>query len=64
MAMTQQEKTDYKRKYNEEKYKRVNMYLFPDVKKRWESAAKNYGMSLSAYITQAVNEKIEREGKA
>ena len=27
MAMSQQEKTDYKRKFNEEKYDRVGLYL-------------------------------------
>lgn len=61
MAMTQKEKTDYKRKYNEEKYKRVNMYLFPDVKEQWEVAAKKRNMNLSEFIKMCVSDFLERE---
>ena len=58
MAMSKQEKTDYKRKYNEEKYERIGLYLFPDEKKEWKEAAKSNGMSLNEFIKICVNEKI------
>lgn len=58
MAMSKQEKTDYKRKYNEEKYERIGLYLFPDEKKEWKETAKSNGMSLNEFIKICVNEKI------
>ncbi len=60
MAMSQQEKTDYKRKYNEEKYERIGLYLFPDEKKEWKETAKSNGMSLNEFIKMCVNEKISQ----
>lgn len=61
MAMSQQEKTDYKRKYNEEKYERIGLYLFPDEKKEWKEMAKSNGMSLNEFIKMCVNEKISHD---
>ncbi len=61
MAMSQQEKTDYKRKYNEEKYERIGLYLFPDEKKEWKETAKSNGMSLNEFIKMCVNEKISHD---
>lgn len=60
MAMSQQEKTDYKRKYNEEKYARIGLYLSPDEKKKWKSAAESEGVSLIGFIRRCVNEKISK----
>ena len=39
MAMSQQEKTDYKRKYNEKKYSRIGLYLPPEEKEAWQAEA-------------------------
>lgn len=58
MAMSQQEKTDYKRKFNEEKYDRVGLYLKQGEKERWQSAADAQKISLSEFIKRCVNEKI------
>lgn len=43
------------RKYNENNYKRINMYLLPKDKERWETEAKAQGISLSEFIKQCVN---------
>lgn len=61
MAMSQQEKTDYKRKYNEEKYARIGLYLPPVEKEEWQSAADEQNISLSEFIKRCVNEKISND---
>ena len=61
MAMSQQEKTDYKRKFNEEKYDRVGLYLKPGEKERWQVAADRQKISLSEFIKRCVNEKISHD---
>lgn len=62
MAMTTQEKTNYKRKYNEDKYARIGLYLLPEEKEVWQSAADKEGMKhLSEFVKMCVNEKIRRE---
>lgn len=61
MAMTQKEKTDYKRKFNEEKYDRIGLYITPGKKERYMKIAKESGISLNAYIIQAIEEKIDRD---
>ena len=61
MAMSQQEKTDYKRKFNEEKYDRVGLYLKQGEKKQWQTAADAQGISLSEFIKRCVNEKISHD---
>jgi predicted HicB family RNase H-like nuclease len=60
MAMSQKEKTDYKRKFNESKYDRIGLYLFPEDKKAWQEAADREGVSLSEFIKKCVNERLER----
>lgn len=45
------------RKYNENNYKRINMYLLPEEKDRWQSEADRQGISLSEFIKRCVNEK-------
>lgn len=47
------------RKYNENNYKRINMYLLPKDKERWEAEAKSQGISLSEFIKQCVNGVIQ-----
>ena len=61
MALTQKEKTDYKRKYNEDTYDRIGMYLKRGEKELWQEAAQNAGQTLSAYITQAVKDRIKHD---
>ena len=61
--MTQKEKTDYKRKYNEENYDRIGLYLAQGQKDRYMDIAKESGMSHNAYIIKATEETIERDGK-
>lgn len=59
MSMSQQEKTDYKRKFNEENYDRIGLYLKQGEKKCWQIAADSEGISLNKFIRKCVNEKIE-----
>lgn len=61
MAMSRQEKTDYKRKYNEEKYARIGLYLPPEEKEAWQLAADERNISLSEFIKRCVNEKISHD---
>ena len=61
MEMSQQEKTDYKRKFNEEKYDRVGLYLKQGEKERWQVAADQQNISLSEFIKRCVNEKISHD---
>lgn len=61
MAMSQREKTDYKRKFNEEKYDRVGLYLKQGEKNQWKAAADAQGTSLSEFIKRCVNEKISHD---
>lgn len=49
------------RKYNESNYKRVHMYLYPETKQEWESAAKLENMNLSEFIKMCVSEHLKRE---
>lgn len=49
------------RKYNENNYKRINMYLLPEDKKKWEKEAKSQGVSLSEFIKQCVNRNITED---
>lgn len=46
------------RKYNENNYKRINMYLAPEDKERWQKEADSQGVSLSEFIKQCVNANI------
>lgn len=46
------------RKYNENNYKRINMYLPPEEKELWQEAADVQEISLSEFIKRCVNEKI------
>lgn len=49
------------RKYNEKTYKRINMYLLPEDKDRWQEAADVQGVSLSEFIKKCVNEKLNQQ---
>ena len=60
--MSQQDKTDYKRKFNEENYARIGLYLPPKEKERWRSAAEQAGQSLSEFIKKCVNDYLNEGG--
>lgn len=62
MAMSQQDKTNYKRKFNEENYARIGLYLRPKEKERWQSAAEQAGQSLSEFIKKCVNDYLNEGG--
>ncbi len=48
-------------KYNKNNYERIYMYVFPQEKEEWQSAAKSKDISLSEFIKQCVNEKISHD---
>lgn len=57
MTMRQQDKTNYKRSFNEKKYDRIGLYLDKELneKERWQNEAKKQGLSLSEFIKVCVN---------
>lgn len=67
MPMTERDKMNYRRKYNEGAYDRVGLYLpkgkdgEPGMKEVWQRAADRAGESLGEYIKTAVNERIDRD---
>lgn len=48
-------------KYNEKAYDRINYVVQAGYKDVIKAAADHAGLSVNAYITQAVTEKMERE---
>ena len=60
--MSQHDKTNYKRKFNEENYARIGLYLPPKEKERWQSAAEQAGQSLSEFIKKCVNDYLNEGG--
>mgnify|MGYP000845773350 FL=1 len=50
-------------KYNEKAYDRINYVVQAGYKDTIKAAADRAGLSVNAYITQAVAEKMERENK-
>lgn len=57
MAYSKSQK-EASRKYNENHYKRINMYLLPEEKELWKKEAKLRGMNMSEFIKQCVNKNI------
>lgn len=49
------------RKYNKEKRERLEMSLPLGTKERYSKIAEQKGMSMTAYIVEAIEEKINRE---
>lgn len=64
MAMTTQEKTTYKARFNKESYDRVGLYLpkgkdgQPGMKEIWQREADRDGVPLAEFVKGCVNEKI------
>lgn len=50
-------------KYQKNNYERINILTLPGYKDKIRPYAEKAGVSLSAYIIQAVDEKIKREGE-
>lgn len=55
--------TEYKNKWLSENKERINLAVDKGYKEKVRTAANIAGMSLNGFIIQAVNEKIEREGR-
>lgn len=53
--------TKAKNKYNQKSYDRFILNLPKGEKERYKKVAEHAGMSLSAYIIQALEEKISRD---
>lgn len=51
----------YVTEYQKEKYDRVSVWAAKGSKERWKKYANKAGMSLTAYVEEAVEEKIQRD---
>lgn len=56
MAMSNKDKTNYKRKYNEDNYVRVGLYLKPEEKETWKNQAELLNMSMNEFIRKSIND--------
>ncbi len=54
MAMTQKEKTDYKRAFNEQKYDRLFITVPKGKKDEYKAKAESEGKSLNQYIIDCI----------
>ena len=54
MAMTQKEKTDYKRAFNEQKYDRLFITVPKGKKEEYKAKAEAEGKSLNQYIIDCI----------
>lgn len=63
MTMSQKDKTNYKREFNEKNYSRIGLYLTPNDKERWQEEAEKQGISLSEFIKRCVNYKLNDKGQ-
>ena len=54
MAMTQKEKTDYKRSFNEQKYDRLFITVPKGKKDEYKAKAEADGKSLNQYIIDCI----------
>lgn len=59
MAKSPQELTEYKRKFNEDNYERIGIYLKLGEKEQWQEAAKKSGQSMSRFIRSCVNKYLK-----
>lgn len=58
----QKNRTQYKNKYLTENYERINMAVKKGQKEKIKAAAEMAGLSVNAYISKAIAEKMERDG--
>ena len=62
MAMTDERK-EYLYKYQKQKLKRIPLDVTKEFYEEIALKANSCGMSVNGYIKQAINEKMEQEGK-
>lgn len=55
--------TDYKRKFNAEKYDRLEITVPKGKKSIIKEFAESKGKSVNGFVNEAVDEKMEREGE-
>ncbi len=56
--MEKKNRTDYKRQFNEDHYKRIGLYVKPDEYDRWKQTADASGQKMSEFIKGCVNDRI------
>ena len=61
MVMSNQDKTDYKRKFNEDNYARVGLYIKKELKEKMDAHRAKTGESMNKFITRAISEQMERD---
>ena len=61
MVMSNQDKTDYKRKFNEDNYARVGLYIKKELKEKMDAHRVKTGESMNKFITRAISEQMERD---
>ena len=61
MVMSKQDKTDYKRKFNEENYIRKTVYLKKEVNDAFEEHRARTGESFNAYVNRLIDEDMKGE---
>lgn len=64
MVMSKMEKTNYKRKFNEENYARIGLYVKPEVKAALEAHKTATGESVNAFINRAIGEQMVRDKRS
>ena len=60
--MDKTEKSAYRNNWIAEKLDRVNLTMPKGKKEQIKAVADKVGLSLNAYINQAIDEKMERDG--
>lgn len=58
------DKAAYDREYHKKNYKNISIVMKLDAAEKLESAAKKAGVTKSAFINVAIDEKIERDSNA
>jgi hypothetical protein len=55
--------TTYKNAYNKEHYARINLILAPALRDELKQAATAAGVSVNAYIAEAIRDKLNKDKK-
>lgn len=53
-----QKGVDYRRKYNEEHYARLNCYITPALKGRLDAYSKSFGISKNQIVSEAITQYL------
>lgn len=53
--------TSYKRAYNKEHYARIGLFLVPSLRDELKQAASAAGVSVNAYVAEAIREKLNKD---